>query len=618
MSALLDRLEALGLLQPVDAALGRLLALKSVNDGPAIGLAAALASAARERGHSCLPLAALHDFVADEVDADAATREIILRDLPSVDALRAALSSSSLVARDATAPAGLVLDAQQRLYLARYFRYETTVAQTLRARLATPAHQEIDEAALRAALNRYFPANAGELDREQRIAALLAVRSSFLLITGGPGTGKTTTVLRLLAILIEQALAMGEAPPRIALAAPTGKAAARLSETLRSPLAQANAEVLAALPTSASTVHRLIGLSAGQQQAHYRGGRPLPFDLVVVDEASMLDLALAARLCSALAPGARLILLGDRDQLASVEAGSVFGALCAVAGATNRYSPATATLLQKLLGTEMESSVVAAPLTDALVELRHSHRFAAASAIGRFARALREGAYAQAQGVLEECTPELQTRMVAERDVAASVVRQFAPRFASLAQAPTPAIALGQLVRFRVLCALRSGPCGAETINALIEQELSRGVARDDGSGWFAGRLVMISSNDPRQGLFNGDIGIALPSGPLGAFEVWFRDADGGMLRLAPALLPAHRGAFALTVHKAQGAEFDEVLVVLPAHDARVLSRELLYTAVTRARKKVELWTSPQILETTIARTTRRWSGLAEKLGMQA
>ncbi|HEY8010461.1 MAG TPA: exodeoxyribonuclease V subunit alpha, partial [Rudaea sp.] len=453
--------------------------------------------------------------------------------------------------------------------------------------------------------------------REQRIAALLAVRSRFLLITGGPGTGKTTTVLRLLAMLIEQAFAKGEVPPRIALAAPTGKAAARLSETLRTPLAQANAGVLAALPTSASTVHRLIGLSAGQQ-ARYHGGRPLPFDLVVVDEASMLDLALAARLCAALAPDARLILLGDRDQLASVETGSVFGALCAAAGATNRYSPTTATMLQKLLGAEVESSVAAAPLTDALVELRHSHRFTAASAIGRFARALREGAYARAQDVLEECALELQTRMVAERDVAASLVRQFAPRFASLAQAPTPEIALNQLDRFRVLCALRSGPCGAETINALIEQELRRSAVRDDGPGWFAGRLVMIASNDPRQGLFNGDIGIALPSGDHGAFEVWFRSADGGMLRLAPALLPAHRGAFALTVHKAQGSEFDEVLVVLPAHDARVLSRELLYTAVTRARKKVELWTSPQILETTIARTTRRWSGLAEKLGTQA
>ncbi len=618
MSTLLDRLEALGLLQPVDVALGRLLAQKSASDGAVIGIAAALVSAARERGHSCLPLGALHDFVADEMDADVATCETILRDLPRADALRAALSSSSLVAYDATTAAALVLDVRQRLYLGRYFRYETTVAQTLRARLEAPAPQEIDEAALRAALNRYFPATADGLDREQCIAALLAARSRFLLITGGPGTGKTTTVLRLLAILIEQAFAKGEVPPRIALAAPTGKAAARLSETLRTPLAQANVDVAAALPTSASTVHRLIGLSAGQQQARYHGGRPLAFDLVVVDEASMLDLALAARLCAALAPDTRLILLGDRDQLASVEAGSVFGALCAAAGATNRYSPATATMLQKLLGAEVESSVAAAPLTDALVELRHSHRFSASSAIGRFAGSLRRGAYAEAQGVLEECTPELQTRMVAERDVAASVVRQFAPRFASLAQAPTAEIALDQLDGFRVLCALRSGPCGAETINALIEQQLHRGGARDDGSRWFAGRLVMISSNDPRQGLFNGDIGIALPSGAHGAFEVWFRGADGGMLRLAPALLPVYRGAFALTVHKAQGSEFDEVLVVLPAHDARVLSRELLYTAVTRARKKVELWTNPQILETTIARTTGRWSGLAEKLGTQA
>ncbi len=347
----------------------------------------------------------------------------------------------------------------------------------------------------------------------------------------------------------------------------------------------------------------------------------------------MLDLALAARLCAALAPDARLILLGDRDQLASVEAGSVFGALCAAAGEPNVYSQATAAWLQNILlqdagpGDSAARKGVASPLlahppapparnllADALVELRHSHRFASAGAIGRFADALRAGACAQAQDVLVEGASELQTRVIAERAVAETVAKQFAPRFAALAHAATPALALDQLDSFRVLCAQRNGPCGAETINALIEQELRRGADRDDTSGWFAGRLVMVTRNDPRRALFNGDIGIALPSGAHGAFEVWFRSADGGTLRLAPALLPAHRGAFALTVHKAQGSEFDEVLVVLPAHDARVLSRELLYTAVTRARNKVELWTSPQILETTIARSTRRWSGLAEKL----
>ncbi len=266
MSALLDRLATLGMLQPVDAALGRLLAQKSAADGATLGLAAALVSAARERGHSCLPLASLRDFVADEADADPATLADILDELPGNETLHAALLSSPLVARDDATPAALVLDGQQRLYLGRYFRYESMVAQTLRARLDNAAPRKIDAASLRDALSRYFPATEDAPDREQRIAALLALHARFLLITGGPGTGKTTTVLRLLAMLIEQALALGQALPRIALAAPTGKAAARLSETLRTPLAQASADVAAALPTSASTVHRLIGLSAGRQR----------------------------------------------------------------------------------------------------------------------------------------------------------------------------------------------------------------------------------------------------------------------------------------------------------------------------------------------------------------
>jgi exodeoxyribonuclease V alpha subunit len=614
---LIDRLEAAGVLQSVDAALGRLLAAKSAHDGDTVGLIGALASAALAQGHSCLPLSALPDFVVSRLGDDARASEIPVHDLPTLTAMRDALLASPLVARDGIAAAALVLDAHDRVYLRRYFNYEQAVAQALIERAHANSAALLDVQALREMLARHFHGPAAD-DAEQRTAVLLALRSRFLLVTGGPGAGKTSAVLRLLASALEQALERGQPPPRIALTAPTGKAAARLSETLRAPAIAIGESARAALPQAATTLHRLLGVIPGRSRPRYDRAHLLPHDLIVVDEASMLDLALAARLCVALAPQARLILLGDRDQLASVEAGSVFGALCAAAGAANRYSDATAAWLESILLRKMErveSGPVAAlaPLADVLVELSGSHRFGARSAIGRFARAVRAGASAQAQDVLAENLPELSATRIAETALAQTILTRVLAHFAAFALIESPAAALDRLDRFRVLCALREGPFGALAINALIEHELRRRSAHVDAQGWFAGRLVMITSNDYRQGLFNGDIGIALPN-TQGKVEVWFRNPDGAARALPPALLPAHEGAFALTVHKAQGSEFDEALIVLPARDARVLTRELLYTAVTRARKKVELWTSTDILAATIARSTQRWSGLAEKL----
>jgi exodeoxyribonuclease V alpha subunit len=469
-------------------------------------------------------------------------------------------------------------------------------------------------------LARYFDASLVD-DTEQRIAVLLALRSRFLIVTGGPGTGKTSTVLRLIAIAIEQALDAGQAPPRIALAAPTGKAAARLSETLRVPTIHLTDAVRTALPQTATTLHRLIGVTPGRAKARYDRTQPLPYDLIVIDEASMLDLALAARLCDALAPQSRLILLGDRDQLASVEAGSVFGVLCAAAGAPNCYSQTTTTWLESILSAKIEQVVSTAatpmppfPLSDALVELRSSHRFGLHSAIGRFAQAVRAGAGVDALAQLDQASAELRAQPVAETALTQELMARVLPHFSALAASDSATHALEHLDRFRVLCALREGPFGAATINATIAHELRRHSAHVDAQGWFPGRLVMIASNDYRQSLFNGDIGVALATGAHGAIEVWFRGADGAARALPPPLLPAFEHAFAMTVHKAQGSEFDDVLIVLPSRDARVLTRELLYTAVTRARKKVELWTSREILSATIARSTQRWSGLAEAL----
>ncbi|MBN8885357.1 MAG: exodeoxyribonuclease V subunit alpha [Rudaea sp.] len=607
---LIDRLEALGVLQAVDAALGRLLAVKSADAGEALGVAAALVSAALARGHSCLPLAALHDFAADlAIDAEAK----LPPRLPTVETVRAALSASSLVARDVTAAAALVFDAEERIYLRRYYVYEQTVAEALRARLADSslagdiAH--IDPPALRAALAQPAAARSRSDDLDQRIAVLLALRSRFLIISGGPGSGKTTTVLRLLSLIVETAPMRGAPPPRIALAAPTGKAAARLSETLRARAGDADS----AIPTAAATVHRLLGLNPSSGRARFDRRNPLPYDLVVIDEASMLDLALAARLCEALAPPTRLILLGDRDQLAAVEAGRVFGALSHAAGDTAGYSPGLAQWLENSLLENVDVAAAPNALADAYVELRGNHRFTAQSAIGRLAVALRRGDVENALSVLYEGRNEALMLPVTAAELTQRTAAEIAPGYAELAGAADADAAFAVADRFRLLCALREGPFGARALNAEVERELRRrsGAGADE---WYAGRLVIVGGNDYRLGLFNGDIGVALPSGTDGALEVWFRNADGSLRALPPLVLSACEPAYALTVHKAQGSEFDEVAVVLPERESRVLTRELVYTAVTRARKKVRLWASADILAKAMARSTQRWSGLAAAL----
>jgi len=484
----------------------------------------------------------------------------------------------------------LILDAAGRVYLQRYWRYEAELAASIRARLTDAEH---DAKRLAAGLKRLFPQAAK--DDLQRAAAETAVRKRFAVITGGPGTGKTFTAARVLALLAEQFTALGKTP-RIALAAPTGKAAARLQESIAKALgAMPASEALSQLAASAArTLHRLLGTVPDSPQFRHDRNRPLEVDAVIVDEASMVDVALMAKLFDAVPPGARVILLGDKDQLASVEAGNVLGDICG-AGAAARTAPLAAHIVELQAARRFEGDsgirelsvrVNAGDSESALAILRDGKFSDVRGAATPAARAL-EGALAPA--VIEGCRGFL--------------------------ECTNPAEALGKLNGFRILAATRRGPHGVENLNALAERILASAGLIEPVSAHYHGRPVLIGTNDYQLRLFNGDVGLILRDPESGGeLRAFFIDATGALRRVLPARLPLHETSFAMTVHKSQGSEFGQVLLVLPDRDSPVATRELLYTGITRARTAVEVWADDAVLRLALARRTARASGLREAL----
>ncbi|HKT62203.1 MAG TPA: AAA family ATPase [Burkholderia sp.] len=706
--------------------------------------AAFATSRATAGGHVCVALGAL----AQRYEA-------------TVDEVRAALAASGLVAfgtlsRGDERP--LIVDRHDHLYLSRYFDYERRLAEALVAQAGAAAPGDaLSPERLRDSLARYFGPATGEVDW-QRVAAIVALTGRVTIVSGGPGTGKTTTVVGVLACLLDAHPGL-----RIALAAPTGKAAQRMQEALHARAGDLPPELAARLPDTSYTLHRLLGGGGGAGFRHHRDN-PLPYDLIVVDEASMIDVALAAHLLDALAPGARLVLLGDKDQLAAVEAGAVFAELSArptfTAAARTRIAhalgideaafvaalpvpdgemaqagtgpapapvsaPAAAALSASALGpaahkpaarrnvdtrqaslfdddpqddaaspadvaspaallpsaasapapTDIdgpsatagpawieagelawldavelapfdpsdagnmarasaaatragETAIVPpapAPLADCVVWLERNYRFGLDSPIGRLSLAIRRG---DVQAALD-ALPNDDAAAASFHDdagdmLAASTVERLARRFGAYLDAlrtalsepvPDPLPLFDALNRFRILCATRTGSRGAEHVNALVATHV-RHAARVPlavGAHWFTGRPIMVTRNDYALGLFNGDIGIALPDAH-GVLRVWFRRADGTARAVSPAALPPHETAFALTVHKSQGSEFDEAALVLPASFGRVLTRELVYTAVTRARARVQVIGPRRVLAQAVATRTQRDSGLAARV----
>ncbi|MBE7324081.1 exodeoxyribonuclease V subunit alpha [Nocardioides sp. Y6] len=496
---------------------------------------------------------------------------------PEAEAWADAVTRSPLVA------AGVLRWSGQLLYLDRYHEQETQVLDDLVARAATqPQH---DLALMQESLARVFPAAGYE---EQREACLRAAHQWTTVITGGPGTGKTTAVAGLLVALHEQYAREGRRV-RIALAAPTGKAAARLQEAVSTSTADFDAADRARLEgIRASTLHRLLGRHPGNSTRfrHHRGNR-LPHDVVVVDETSMVSLTMMARLLEAVRPDARLVLVGDPDQLSSVEAGAVLGDL--VEGYRDR-----------------RDSPVAA--------LQTSHRFE--GGITLLAAALRSDDPAAVLAVLEAGHPDVE--WVRDQDPASTirtVTVDAAQRARDHALAGDGRRAIDELGSHRLLCAHRDGPFGVTHWNRRIERWLSEVVGDPLLDPFYVGRPLLVTSNDYSLGIYNGDSGVVVQSGAQRRVVI---DSSEGLRDFAPSRMSDVETMHAMTIHKAQGSQAREVTVLLPPEDSRLLTRELFYTAVTRARAKVRVIGSEAEVRAAVARTAQRASGLSERLRADA
>lgn len=614
--SLLERARTLGLLSALDHRFAARLAELYGESAPGVRWALALACRQEAAGHVCADLPQLADDglvveIAGEVRSYSA-----LGPQASLDGWLDELRGSRLVtcvADPAPAPAPeadgeirpLVLDEQGRLFLQRAYRHQCELADRLRAR-GRRAHHAVDWARAEEAIRRLSPSDATE-DAPARAALRAGLARPLTVVTGGPGTGKTTMVARLIALLVEAAQAAGRPAPRVRLLAPTGKAAAAMANAFAQGRGQLEVAepVRAALPQVAETIHRALH----RQTRVDAFGRPesvrLEAEVVVVDEASMVDLALMNRLLAACEGVDRLILLGDPDQLASVDSGAVLAELC-----TERSEDRPAPDFAASPGPASARD----GLLDSIVTLRKSHRFSGTGGIGRLAAAIREG---DAEGVIalldDPALPEI-SRFDASRsqEVVGRLVEESRAMHQEIERASEAAEKLDRTGRYRVLCAHRLGPLGVESLCARLDEAAATLRQTTVRAGWWKGRLLLVTRNAPEQDLWNGDVGLIdqTPSG----LRALFPDGRGGVRALSAGRLPSHESAIAMSVHKSQGSEFDVVDLVLGDSRSPLMTRELLYTGVTRARTTLRVHASVEAIRSMVARRIERDSGLADRL----
>jgi exodeoxyribonuclease V alpha subunit len=600
-----------GFFSELDIHFARLMVRLSDKEDEDVFLAASLVSRATGEGHVCLDLSTVEGrpLITDE----SGTEDVVS---PTLEVWRKKLDSSNVVGRPGD-DRPLILDDRSRLYLYRYWDYENILANKISERVVSKI-EAVDLPLLKDGLSKFFsPLENGQTDW-QKLAAFVCVLKKFCVVSGGPGTGKSTLIARIIALILEQRKG---SEMRIAIAAPTGKAAARLQEAIqngkeRLPI---EAQIKEAIPIEASTLHRLMGTIPGSPYFRHNGENPLPVDMVIVDEASMVDLALMSKLVQALPSDARLVLLGDKDQLASVEAGAVLGDICDT-GRIHGFSKNFSTRFREITGASVDISPKndnEPGIQDCVVDLQKNYRFGLESGIRAASLVVNQGDGNLALRILKSGEyDDIKWTTLPEPNAVYSVLRENVLNgFKPYLETADPLEIFSLFGRFRILCALRKGPYGVSAQNLLVEQVLRDENLIDTDKRWYRGRPVMITTNDYNIGLFNGDIGIIMPDPATNHdLRAFFLSPDGALRSFLPVRLPEHETVYAMTVHKSQGSEFDKALLILPDRHTPVLTRELIYTGITRAKKNIEVWGTERIFIEGVSQRIERSSGLRDAL----
>ncbi len=603
MKSLLNLLARQGDISPLSYFFARFIAEQSAStEDDLLAYSAALVSESNQAGDVCIDMNA---FVGQPLfSSESIPRQELPYGIDLDQWCRCLLESPCVGSTGEVKP--LILE-DHRLYLNRYWLYETRVAEMISSRLLPlPV---IDANELSQHLTQLFPdcQDHQQLDA-QMLAVALAANRSFVAISGGPGTGKTTTVIKVLALLLLQ-----QPDIRIQLAAPTGKAAMRMIESIHERIDESHLppQVRNLIPQQASTIHRLLGYR--NHRFYHSSSNPLALDCLVIDEASMLDLTLAYRLFDALPARARIILLGDRDQLASVAAGNVLGDITGH-GQEIGYSDVLVDQLASQLNqpaSKIPCATEALAIADSVALLTQSFRFDTDSGIGQLASLVNRGASGEVIELLQAPDSLVSLQLPTGNSLQAEAIEWVLSRYAPVLGSTDCLQAMDAFERTRILCAIHSGPFGVNEINRLITHRLrALEAAADD----YPGKPILITANDYELDLFNGDTGLLWPD-EAGVLRACFRDED-GIRELPIYSLPDHVTAWAMTVHKSQGSEFESVLLVLPNDpESNALTRELLYTGVTRSRQHLRIHSSVEVLVKACESPTRRSSGLSLKLG---